>query len=62
MTTNIFLYIVLYIVLYKTMYNNNIYFSLYTFLLMKNKYCYYTSSCMTRYTLSCTRKIFVVII
>ena len=29
---------------------------------MTNKYCYYTSSRIRRYTLSCIRKMFVVII
>ena len=32
------------------------------FLYNKNKYYYYTSSCITQYTISCMKEMFVVII
>ena len=43
------------------MYKRNVYY--YTLsCIMTNKYCHYTSSRITRYTLSCIREMFVVII
>ena len=55
------LYIVLYNEKYTFMYNRNVCCSYISSYIMTNKY-YYTSYCITRYTLSCVTEMFVIII